>query len=387
MTSTYVDGLAGYVEDQDFRGYDPYDALNSPIVRALTFGHKYGRMAWLQFMRRFPINLRPLLMIPKGHNPKGLGLFLLGYAKLYDSDNPAQYSKQIDRLLELLASTRSNCSGNGWGYNFDWQSKAFWVPKGTPTIVNTSFIGHGLLNYWRKSGDQRALDLAIPIKDFILNDLYRTQDGDSFCFGYTPLDQLVVHNSNLLGASVLIRLHAETGDEALKEAALASLSWSMKRQKENGSWAFGETSFQTWVDSFHTGFNLQSIRCFINAGFGDGVVSGYEKGVAYYADNFFTPEGAPKYYDNSLYPIDIHCPAQAIAFFSRERQRYEGLTKSILAWMTNNLWDEKRNFFYFRKGRLFTNKIPYMRWGQAWAFHALTSYVEAPSSEDSGVYF
>jgi len=25
--------------------------------------------------------------------------------------------------------------------------------------------------------------------------------------------------------------------------------------------------------------------------------------------------------------------------------------------------------------RYLTNKIPYMRWGQAWAFHALTEYV------------
>jgi len=31
--------------------------------------------------------------------------------------------------------------------------------------------------------------------------------------------------------------------------------------------------------------------------------------------------------------------------------------------------------FYFQKNKYFTNKIPYMRWSQAWAFHALTEYL------------
>jgi len=42
--------------------------------------------------------------------------------------------------------------------------------------------------------------------------------------------------------------------------------------------------------------------------------------------------------------------------------------------MVNNLWSGK-GFFYFQKKRLYINKIPYMRWGQAWAFHALTEYI------------
>ena len=36
-----------------------------------------------------------------------------------------------------------------------------------------------------------------------------------------------------------------------------------------------------------------------------------------------------------------------------------------------------RGFFYFRRGRLLINRIPYMRWSQAWAFHALTEYLAA----------
>jgi len=80
--SSSIDTLCRFIERDDFAGYDPYDALNSPIIRFLTFGRKYGRIAWTQFMRRLHVNLRPLLFIPKGHNPKGIGLFLGSYARL-----------------------------------------------------------------------------------------------------------------------------------------------------------------------------------------------------------------------------------------------------------------------------------------------------------------
>ncbi|MCD6151515.1 MAG: delta-aminolevulinic acid dehydratase, partial [Deltaproteobacteria bacterium] len=174
----------------------------------MTFGRKYGRIAWTQLMRRLPVNLRPLLLVPRGRNPKGLGLFLGGYAKLYRSDPQPAYLRNIHDLLDLLEKLRSpGYAGSCWGYNFDWQSRAFFIPKYTPTVVNSSFIGHALMDTWETVGEQRALDMAVSIKDFLLRDLHRTAEGETFCFSYTPIDRTAVHNANLLGASLLIRLY------------------------------------------------------------------------------------------------------------------------------------------------------------------------------------
>jgi hypothetical protein len=68
--------MLSYVESADYAGYDPYDALNSPLLRRITANSKWARLAVTQLNRRSPANLRPLLRIPKGHNPKGIGLFL-----------------------------------------------------------------------------------------------------------------------------------------------------------------------------------------------------------------------------------------------------------------------------------------------------------------------
>jgi hypothetical protein len=370
----HISTLILFIQNQNFSGYDPYDALNSPILRALTFGLKYGRIAWIQFMRRCPVNLRPFLLVSKGHNPKALGLYLGGYAKLYKCDPRPEYLEQIQTLLALLEIHKSvGYSGNCWGYNFDWQSRAFFIPKYTPTIVNSSFIGHALLDTYEYTHEQKALEMAVSIKEFILNDLHRTTDGDSFCFSYTPIDKTAVHNANLLGASLLIRLYDVTGEPELRNAALESLAYTMKHQHDDGSWYYAETAMQSWIDSFHTGFNLQAIRTFLKLGEGEGYRSAYEKGVHFYSENFFLADGTPKYYHDRVYPIDIHAPAQAIAFFSGEGQAYRELTDRVLGWTLEHMKDPK-GYFYFRKGRNWTNKIPYMRWSQAWMFHALTEY-------------
>lgn len=367
--------LREYVEAQDYAGYDPYDALNSPLLKLLSRRSKILRMAFTQVVRRSPVNLRPLLGVKKGHNPKGIGLFLWGYTKLFEIDKDEQHLRKIEYLLDLLEALKSHdCSGNGWGYNFDWQQRAFFRPKGVPTVVNTAFIGHALLDCYLSTGSQRALDLAIPIKNFILQDLNRTREGDSFCFSYTPVDTDVVHNANMLGASILIRLLKYSPDSLCEDAALSSLAYSMRYQHDDGFWYYGNSWKYKWIDSFHTGFNLEALRYFLDDDFGQEYRQAYEKGVKYYSDNFFLEDGTPKYYHNRTYPIDIHSSAQAICFFCREGEKYQELADKVLNWMLRNMYSDK-GYFYFRKGKFLTNRISYMRWSQAWVFHALTEYL------------
>jgi len=371
-----------YVEAADYRGYDPYDALNSPVVRVVCGPSKWARIAATQLVRRCPLNLRPLLGIHKGHNPKGLGLFLWVYAKLYAMEREPRYLERIERLLDLLHDLRSTgYSGNCWGYNFDWQSRTCLRPRGTPTVVNTAFIGHALLDCFEFTGNERALEMATPITEFVLRDLRRTRGDEGFCFSYTPVDNEIVHNANLLGASILARLTEYRADDRLAEAASASVAYSMNRQREDGSWYYANTSAQKWIDSFHTGFILQALRYCLWSGVALEQERAYQRGVRYYADHFFLENGMPKYYHDRLYPIDIHSPAQAVAFFSREGERYRDLADAIVTWMLDNMYGGE-GFFYYRQGRWRTNRIPYMRWSQAWALHALTEYLCSQSERN-----
>ena len=160
-----AEDLLAYCAERDFAGYDPYDALNSPLLRMVTLGLKWPRIAVTQAVKKIPWNLRPLLMIPKGHNPKGLGLFLWSYTKLYAVDPKPETLEKIEHVLDLLESVKGTPEhGVGWGYNFPWQSRAFYVPRGTPTIVNTSFVAHALLDTYEITGNERALEMVKPVK-------------------------------------------------------------------------------------------------------------------------------------------------------------------------------------------------------------------------------
>jgi len=376
MVKARTDRLRAYVETADYAGCDPYDALNSPFLRTLSSRSKWLRIACTQFLRRCPLNLRTILDVRKGHNPKSIGLFLWGYARLYCAEEKPEYRERIEYLLDLLERLRSEgWSGNCWGYNFDWQNRTMWTPRYTPTIVNSAFIGHALLDTYLLGHVDRALDMAVGIKDFLCHDLIRHEEEDRLCFSYTPLDdENYVHNANFLGASLLIRLYRICGDSMLETLALASLKYGLHDQRSDGAWHYAQMNPGRYVDSFHTGFNLQALQYFIREGYGSHCQYQHDLGLRYYVDHFFLPDGAAKYYDNKVFPIDIHSLCQAVVVLSDPLAGQTELSERVLHWMLRHMWSSK-GYFYFRQGRFYTNKIPYMRWSQAWAFHALTSYL------------
>ena len=50
-----------------------------------------------------------------------------------------------------------------------------------------------------------------------MNDLDKTDFGDSLCFSYTPVQSDLVHNANLLGAETLSLIYSFGGSDELKE--------------------------------------------------------------------------------------------------------------------------------------------------------------------------
>ena len=73
--------------------------------------------------------MRKLFIVPKGANPKGLAL-LTGYCNLYKLQNNQEYLKIIHTLSNKLIDLKSKDFDSAcWGYNFDWQSRAFFFLK------------------------------------------------------------------------------------------------------------------------------------------------------------------------------------------------------------------------------------------------------------------
>jgi rhamnogalacturonyl hydrolase YesR len=249
--------------------------------------------------------------------------------------------------------------------------------------VATSFVADALLTGYDLFGEQRWLDTAISSADFVLKDLNRTYDEKgNFSFSYSPLDKTQVFNASLLGARLLARVFSHTGEDLLRTEARKAVSYACDKQRPNGSWAYGNLPYHQWTDSFHTGFNLECIHQYQQFTGDSAFNEAIEKGLAYYLEHFFTEEGIPKYYDNNVFPIDIHAPAQLIAtLYKMDRiGQHRELAEKVLDWTIREMQDGKGYFFY-QKRRLFNSRICYMRWAQAWMFYTFACYFASLNSK------
>lgn len=373
------DKLKTYCEEEKFMGYDPYDGLNTPLIQKTFLGKsRVFRLGWIQLFKRNPINLRPLFGVKKGYNPKGLGLFLIGYCNLYKVEKNEGYLKEINILAQQILELKSEgYSGACWGYNFDWQARAFFQPKYTPTVVATTFIGEALLEAYQITKNQDYLNAVISASKFILNDLNRSYDADGdFTFSYSPLDKTQVYNAGLLGAKLLSLTYQYTKDEALLETAQKVVSYVCKMQREDGSWTYGTLPFHQWIDNFHTGYNLECIHIYKQVSKDTSYDTHLKIGMDYYLKTFFTSEGLSKYYNNQTFPIDIHSPAQLVVTLSKfgNFKQNQELIDKVLNWTILNMQSSK-GYFYYQKKKLTTSKIPYIRWAQAWMFYAFSYYI------------
>ena len=135
-----------YCRAQGLAGYDPYDALNSRLFQATPLKEsRAARLAWTQFHKRSPINLRPLVGIPRERNSKAIALFALAALADYRREPTKENEIEARELLDdLIWMGLKGLKGAAWGYNFDWQSRFFFAPRGTPTIVPTMsfFLNH-----------------------------------------------------------------------------------------------------------------------------------------------------------------------------------------------------------------------------------------------------
>lgn len=360
-----------------YKGNDPFDALRSPILRRLTFNQRLLGVAWVQLLRRSPLNLRRLLQVAPGYNPKGMGLFLASYVRRYRATGEEKYRERMTYFAEWLRQNRSPGYREAcWGYNFDWPNRSFFAPAGTPTIVNTVFIAQAFLDMYDLLGDHEDLAIARSACDFLLNRLATMEDSSGLCFSYTPLDRRQVHNANMLGAALLARVGSITGESHLLSRSRQATSFTVTRQHLDGSWMYGVGARERWIDNFHTGFVLVQLKEYIHFSKDHEFESHLELGYRYWKSKLFTEDGLPKYYAGNLYPIDAHAIAQAVltylAFSDRDPES-ESRALHLVEWVCSNMQDGK-GYFYYQFGRLFRNRIPYIRWSQAWMFRALAEF-------------
>jgi hypothetical protein len=365
-----VSRIRRWGEACDWKGYDPYDALNSPAAPFLTLGTRPGRRALTQAVKLSPLNLRPILRIQPDWNAKAIGLVASGYARLSAAGDTTA-GVPARRWLEWLAANHSGSpTFMAWGYHFDVQTRFFSYDRDTPNTIATSFVAHAFLDGVELLGDQRWGEQALAAARF-LGEHMLSAGPDGTYFRYLPREDELVHNANLLACAVLARTARLLGAESLAEPARQALETSLGAQREDGAWPYAAGPAGGWVDNFHTGYVLESLAHCVTLR--PDVRGRLEQGLAFWDRALFADDGTPKYFPDRTYPVDAHCYATAIAtwlsvvqWHPRALQRADRLAELLIARML-----DPAGFVHFQQRRLWTNRVPFVRWTTAPSFRAL----------------
>ena len=375
--------LEAWGHAQDWKGADPYDGLNATRFAAPLRRRAFGRRVLTQVVKRSPLDLRPALGIPPTHNAGAVAHVVSAYAR--DGFLPsAEARTKLERGVDLLDGLRlDGFEQPCWGYPFDVQTRVFFYPRGAPNSIATSFAGQALVDAYEATGDPVLLELAEAVGDFFLEHVPQTEDGDGAYFGYLVGDRTPIHNANVLVCALLARVAAHVGRNDFRAAASKGVLYTVRRQRLDGSWPYGERPDLGWVDGYHTGYVLDALLTCRDAGLDEIDERLLRHGLEYYRRELVLPDGRPKFTNTSLYPIDSQCVAQGIQTFAlaaRDDSSFLADAWRVFRYARARM-QRRDGAFVVQRRRLWVNPTPHVRWAAAPMLLALTHLLNREREE------
>jgi hypothetical protein len=360
-----------FMSAHELRGWDPYDALLSPLFRLPVLrSRRLPRLAAQQAVLRSPVNLRPLMGVPAQLNPVTIGLYMQGVSDLASAgqiDAAAAASEVSGWVATLSEMIPPGHPGACWGYPFPWEGRRHRMPAGLPTVVATGIVVNGLHRAWRQFGDERARRMVVESARFVLDELPRAAgDDEAFCWAYSSVDRQAVLNATMKGTRLLAQaIEAGLEDSRAAPAAEASARFVARHQAADGGWPYAIEDPRDWRDHHHTGYVLECFDTYRRLTGDQRFDEDIERGWHHYRTAFFDEHALPRYYDDRDGPLDATAAGQALitlVAFEDLGFAFEVGEATVAA-----LGRPDGSFAYRRRrGRL--TRTHFIRWSTAWMF-------------------
>jgi hypothetical protein len=399
----YIDQLCHWLEGNGWAGWDPYDVWETPFPMWARSGGDIPRRAISYMISKAedisPNRVRKLFRAQKQVNAKAMGLFAASFLELEKIEGEPRLIEGEPAYEHCFRWLRSNCvefnDGIGWGYPFDWQSRIF-IPKNTPTVVNSAIIGDAYWLRYRYHDDDDALHVCEQICQLFLRGLNRSKKGKggSFCFSYTPIDHFQVNNANLLGAEFLVRIGRETNREEWCQIGLDAANFSLDEIRGDGTLSYwsAEQSFNgPQQDTYHSGFEIRALDGIARAtGLPEYRVA-CDRYFSTWRKDFFMPSGHPCRERAKQNVVEVHslaesllCSSQMLISGSFTHTDFIRQLTPLVQKSMPLLWSKSgQDTGYFAASVFLANgkkrDIPFVRWGEAWMLRGMTASLLAVS--------
>lgn len=355
--------------ENDYKGNDPFDFPNAPLLRFIPIKFYYPILFASKFGSRLaPDFTRKIFRIPKIEDPKTYTCSYFAY--LFTNENSK--AKMMLERLKLLANDEEN--GVSWGYDFNWPTMDKSLnPRRESTIVPGSFAMLAFIYDYCLNNNDASFQVATQAAEYYSTKHLLKNSSDEKFIAYFKTSKSNTHNANLLGcASMSLIYNIAQNPDKLRLLSECS-NTSVKAVEPNGYINYKDTKDGFWTDCFHHLYVIASLRLIVLSNpFVDKDI--YENKIArmieYYEDNFLRKDGFINYFPGNKYPIDPHNYA-ATAIFNILFSQDEVSAKELLNTIERVGWLEAEGRFLHRisKGNK-KDKRFFMRWGQAWMFLA-----------------
>ena len=366
-----------WARNQDYTGYNKFDGNDSPIARALSFGWRPLELVWSQAVARFPVNIRPLLLIPRRPNPKGFALFARAWLDLAAGPGaqPGD-SAEARRLLDWLLANPSDHSLLSWGYLNRWVGPVFVADAGFPNAVVSAFVCQALIHAARALADPTYGEAAIRAERFFDTSLPKLVDTpEELAVSYIPDDvRYEIVNVNAQYAGVLCRLYQICPEPRYRRTAERLLTHVARLQTADGAWYYAHPAERhpTKHDNYHTANVLEGFLDYRHVFGDDRFDRVLARGAGFYADHLFTSDGKAKWRHDREYPLDAHAAASGIIYFTSADGGSDALRtlRDRVAMVALRLFGREDGRFIYQRGRCLSRSFTLMRWSQAWLSRA-----------------
>jgi hypothetical protein len=398
LLETHIDRLVNWLERNGWSGWDPYDLWDHRLGLWALAGGSFPRRAVASALSRldvlFPLGLRRLVGARPEVNAKAMGLFAAAFLDLESMEGAPRRLRgapAADQCFDWLESHRvTSGQGTGWGYPFDWRARVL-IPRNTPNVVTSAFVGDAYWLRYRRRGDPAALRRCEEVCRFILDSLNRSvpeADG-AFCFSYTPVDRFQVHNANLLAAEFLVRIGGEVRREEWMQTGLDAARFALRELREDGTlnyWSAAQSS-GLQQDLYHSGFEIRMLDSIARCTGREEFRRAADRYFETWLRKYFAIDGTPLMSPARPGTVEVHSCAEALLCAAQLAGRPglavadlpSHLARSLSA-AARYLWvSTTREAGYFASasrrsfGFRLRTTVPFIRWGQAWMLRAMAS--------------
>ncbi len=358
-----------FTEREDYRSYDNFDALTSPLLWGISKNRPFLQRVLIQLNARTPFSLR-WTGVKKLPHVKTLSDMLIIYSMISGSWNETSAAERAGKVSQMLLEKA--CRGEGtliWGLNMPYATRFILADSMTPNLYTTVCAGKGIAAWYRKGSGHSLRSVLKEIAIGIDREFGKgiTRQGYPFIRYYRD-DPDPVPNVNALALHLLAEINILLQEETTSWNYLDQLAgYLISSQNPDGSWYYSEAPGGRWSDGFHTGFILDSLMGYYSVRRSEELYAVIRKGYDFFLQAFIAGDYTPLYHPGRFRMLDSQNNAQIIQtlvtgsrFFGEDRC---DMIRRVLAKVVSRMF-HPGGWFYFQQKRFITIKTPYFRWSQ-----------------------